>query len=557
MPQVEMPMPLHIRRIDRYIVELGLVEDGTDLGRLAIDPPGPFTSREWVTFTETYTVGELPIEPGGGFLLGVAGTGQEGRAQHADPKAPAFVTARASRPGVTLEPIKVGWNGVHSSIASVVDLPGFRVAGGTLEPGDTVTFTYGDTSQGSKGFQVPTFSSDRWLLPIYVDVDGSQNFFGLHWPTVEIVGRPEIAAGAIARPIRRQARRGLLGHGEERGRRHQPRQRPDAGVRDPARREGRRSDRGRQDAARDRRRSPYRRDRRFPSRGPSADGKPRHAATRCASRRSPPSSCCGATPTATPASPKARARRARSSAMRPRTRASTSPRSPSTTCGWTTASGGCCKSSRANTPSPASFAGILGYEWTAFTNRGGHHNVFFRDLGSERVGMQIATDCPTSTAGSTAATGPRTCSSFRTRTAPATGARATRARAAGRDATRCTAASSGSPTAICRTASSSASWRRRRSHGQAGVGPAADLERGAAGRPRRGAARPRRRATRSSPRCATCAPTRPRASACCSTPRSTATRWARASPPPTAARSVSASPAPRRSTASTWSATAR
>jgi hypothetical protein len=37
------------------------------------------------------------------------------------------------------------------------------------------------------------------------------------------------------------------------------------------------------------------------------------------------------------------------------------------------------------------FVGILGYEWTAFTNRGGHHNVFFRDPASERVGLQVAT----------------------------------------------------------------------------------------------------------------------------------------------------------------------
>src|SRR6185436_1046252 len=36
------------------------------------------------------------------------------------------------------------------------------------------------------------------------------------------------------------------------------------------------------------------------------------------------------------------------------------------------------------------FIGILGYEWTAFPNRGGHHNVFFRDPESERVGVQTA-----------------------------------------------------------------------------------------------------------------------------------------------------------------------
>jgi hypothetical protein len=43
---------------------------------------------------------------------------------------------------------------------------------------------------------------------------------------------------------------------------------------------------------------------------------------------------------------------------------------------------------------PGKFTGILGYEWSAFTNRGGHHNVFFREPIRDRVGMQIATRLP-------------------------------------------------------------------------------------------------------------------------------------------------------------------
>ena len=36
------------------------------------------------------------------------------------------------------------------------------------------------------------------------------------------------------------------------------------------------------------------------------------------------------------------------------------------------------------------FVPILGYEWTAWPDRGGHHNVFFRDPSSARVGVQDA-----------------------------------------------------------------------------------------------------------------------------------------------------------------------
>jgi hypothetical protein len=200
MPGIAMPLAMHIRRLDRYVKELALIQEGGKLGELRFAASDPLESRAWTTIEETYTVGDLPIAPGGGFMLGVAGTGQEGRAQHEDPKAPAYVTARASRAGVTFERAIEKWNGVHGSVPDTAPLPVFRVAGATLEPGDTVTFTYGDRSQGSKGLQVPTFSNDVWLLPIYVDPDGSGDFFGLRWPTIAIVGKPEIVAVRLLGP---------------------------------------------------------------------------------------------------------------------------------------------------------------------------------------------------------------------------------------------------------------------------------------------------------------------------------------------------------------------
>ncbi len=81
-------MRIHIRRLDRYIKELALIEDGGKLGELRFGSTEPLVSRAWTTIEQTYTVGEQPIAAGGGFMLGVAGTGQEGRPQHEDPKAP-------------------------------------------------------------------------------------------------------------------------------------------------------------------------------------------------------------------------------------------------------------------------------------------------------------------------------------------------------------------------------------------------------------------------------------------------------------------------------------
>ena len=71
---------------------------------------------------------------------------------------------------------------------------------------------------------------------------------------------------------------------------------------------------------------------------------------------------------------------------------------------------------------PGEFVGILGYEWTAFPNRGGHHNVFFRDPRKRaRRRADRATASRISTAVSTSATGPSRCWSFPTPTWPATG----------------------------------------------------------------------------------------------------------------------------------------
>ncbi len=176
-----------------------MIQDGGKLGELRFDSTAPLVSRAWTTIEQTYTVGDLPIAGGGGFMLGVAGTGQEGRAQHDDPKAPGYVTVRASRPGVTFDARQARVERRARRGALDRRLPVFRL-GAALEPGDTVTFTYGDRSQGSTGIQVPTYSNDGWLLPIYVDLDATADFFGLRWPTVAIVGKPEVAAVRLLGP---------------------------------------------------------------------------------------------------------------------------------------------------------------------------------------------------------------------------------------------------------------------------------------------------------------------------------------------------------------------
>ena len=50
----------------------------------------------------------------------------------------------------------------------------FRVEGEAVQPGDTVTLVYGDRSHGSRGLLMPSFSNDKYLLPIYVSLKADE-----------------------------------------------------------------------------------------------------------------------------------------------------------------------------------------------------------------------------------------------------------------------------------------------------------------------------------------------------------------------------------------------
>jgi hypothetical protein len=75
-----------------------------------------------------------------------------------------------------------------------------RRGGADLEPGDTVTFLYGDRSRGSRGFAVQTMSTERLVLPIYVDLDGGGKFFSPPWDALRVEGAAAVAAIDVFAP---------------------------------------------------------------------------------------------------------------------------------------------------------------------------------------------------------------------------------------------------------------------------------------------------------------------------------------------------------------------
>jgi hypothetical protein len=155
------------------------------LGTLTLSDRGPFVAGDHVTMVQTYTVGEQAMPPGSRFLLAHR---RAAMFQADEPAAPGYTTARASRTDIVLarENPSPRWQS-----AQIYPVAAFRVEGGGLEPGDVVTFTYGDRAQGSPGLRVPTASGDELTLPVFVDLFADGDLLTPAWPSWSVVGRRE------------------------------------------------------------------------------------------------------------------------------------------------------------------------------------------------------------------------------------------------------------------------------------------------------------------------------------------------------------------------------
>ena len=191
-----------ITRLDAAIAELALLDDEPEaVGTLAADL-GPFTAASYATIRQTLTVGAKDIEPGGGivvarhFLTGLA-------FQTDDAAADNYVTVASTNPTVRFANATMPMSGMHGGCAGQVlcdrgrGLPTrpaptliFRVTSGRLTAGDEVTVTYGDATGGSRGLRLPSFSTDRMPLPLYLDFDGSGPLVGVPLAPIKVVGGP-------------------------------------------------------------------------------------------------------------------------------------------------------------------------------------------------------------------------------------------------------------------------------------------------------------------------------------------------------------------------------
>jgi len=201
-PGMTWSWPEVLRRFDDYVRELQIKdEDPEAIGRLIISSPKPLVSSTWTTVELTYRVGTRALVPGGGLLIGRQMMNDLGTLQHDDPSADNYVSVRCSNPRVSFEPIEVPLAGMHGGFLGTRLMPAFRLEGPRLRRGDEVTVVCGDRSGGGRGLKVQSFSTDSLLLPLYVDLDGSGNYLTPRWPGVEVVGGPAERVSVVAPSI--------------------------------------------------------------------------------------------------------------------------------------------------------------------------------------------------------------------------------------------------------------------------------------------------------------------------------------------------------------------
>ena len=187
-PGASQPPRRFLDQLDDDIRRLELIDKPGTLGTLSIDGPPAAERLSHQTYRVTYTVGSLPVEIGGRFLI--ARQFQSGTVMQVDdPTGDGFVSIEAFRAGATFSRESAPVQGPHGGFRAPVDLPSFRLGGTALQSGDRVTVTYGDTSGGGRGMVVSSFSNDEVDLPLYVD-HGDGLFHEFPPPSFRVVGGP-------------------------------------------------------------------------------------------------------------------------------------------------------------------------------------------------------------------------------------------------------------------------------------------------------------------------------------------------------------------------------
>jgi len=183
--------------LDAFVDELRVKEEIPGaLGTLELDRREPLVAEDWVTFRQTWTVGQLPMREGGAIYLGRDGFNNHGTPQVDDPAGDNYIAITSSNPDARFVHRGIGLR--QTLVTRILGI--FQLEGADLRAGDTVTITYGDTSGGSRGFRTQSSSVSSCTFPVYLAFERGAGFMQPGWPGVEVVGKRDVSAVTVLAP---------------------------------------------------------------------------------------------------------------------------------------------------------------------------------------------------------------------------------------------------------------------------------------------------------------------------------------------------------------------
>ncbi|MFT5112200.1 MAG: hypothetical protein ACI8P9_001524 [Parasphingorhabdus sp.] len=140
-------------------------EDPVLYGHAELSPQGAFEARSVQTFRLTYTVGRYGIDDTGSIRIVFRFMGDQGDLQTSDPSGYNFVSATTNTDSrLALSYSKTGHQRPWFRSLTV------RLHGGYLSEGDIITIVFGDTSKGSPGMKMQSFSEAGFEFKVLADV---------------------------------------------------------------------------------------------------------------------------------------------------------------------------------------------------------------------------------------------------------------------------------------------------------------------------------------------------------------------------------------------------
>lgn len=151
------------------------------IGKLTTDKLGPYPVDTLVTIAQTYTVGEAPLQVGGGLLVTPRYHAGIEALQWDNPAGESYLAAYSSNPDVELEIVTLPMFGMFSGQLGGFDIPKpyVRIARGEMRQGDKLTVVIGDRSQGGPGFRLPSTSNDAMRFKLWVSLQNPAELFVL------------------------------------------------------------------------------------------------------------------------------------------------------------------------------------------------------------------------------------------------------------------------------------------------------------------------------------------------------------------------------------------